>query len=155
MSTPQTFCSVFFEWTSCKKDAQCIEAARICEALKKEGLDELQGAVKTQFLKYASQIEGEQTIAASAGHVLETSYVSEHPNSRISYLSQAYLLDTKEEYREKAKDQLIKTEAFFAHQPDFHMNCIGVRYWDRFWFGKRPSYGDLFTTIGARWRAGG
>lgn len=134
----------FFEWTGCKKDAQCIEIVRLCQALKKEGLDELHDTLKTLFLQYADGIEGSRTIEQSEGHVLETSYVSEHPNCRVSYLSQAYLLDPKAEYHEKAQDQFVKTKAFFAHQPDFHMDCVGVRYWDRFWFGKRQSYGDLF-----------
>ena len=134
----------FFEWTGCQKDAQCIEIVRLCEALKKEGFYQLHDSLKAKFLQYADQIEYTRAIERSAGHVLETSYVSEHPNTRLSYLAQAYLLEPKEEYRQKAQDQLIKTKAFFAHQPDFHMDCVGVRYWDRFWFGKRQSYGDLF-----------
>lgn len=133
----------FFELSGYAKDAQCMEVFAICEALKKEGMHELQESVKTMFLRYADQIKfGKANIKDAK--ILETSYVSEHPNCRLSYLSQAYLLEPKDEYRRKAEDQFTKTQAFFAKQPDFHMNCINVRYWDRYWFGKRQSYGDLF-----------
>ena len=134
----------FFELTSCARDAQCMEVFHICEALKKEGLCELTEEVKAAFLRYADQIKYGKVNMDGIKKILETSYVSEHPNDRLSYLSQAYLLEQKEEYKLKAEDQFIKTQAFFAKQPDFHMNCINVRYWDRYWFGKRQSYGDLF-----------
>jgi hypothetical protein len=134
----------FFELTSCARDAQCMEVFHICEALKNEGLCELTEEVKASFLRYADQIKYGKVNMDGIKKILETSYVSEHPNDRLSYLSQAYLLEQKEEYKLKAEDQFIKTQAFFAKQPDFHMNCINVRYWDRYWFGKRQSYGDLF-----------
>ena len=44
----------------------------------------------------------------------------------------------------KDGSQWTGSGGYFANQPDFHMNCINVRYWDRYWFGKRRSYGDLF-----------
>ena len=95
-------------------------------------------------MQYADQIQYGKFNMQSSTKILETSYVSEYPNTRMCYLAQAYILDPKEEYRLKAEDQFIKTKAFFAQQPDFHMDCINVRYWDRYWFGKRPCYGDLF-----------
>jgi len=134
----------FFELTDCTKDAQCMEVVRICEALKKEGMDELRRSLKEKFLRYADQIQYGKANMENITHIMETSYVSEHPNDRICYLSQAYLLEAKDEYRHKAEDQFVKTKAFFARQPDFHLNCINVRYWDRYWFGKHRSYGDLF-----------
>jgi len=133
-----------FEITSCAKDCQCMEIFRICKALEKEGLCDLRNSLKELFLRYADQIKYGKVNMENIKQILETSYVSEYPNCRICYLSQAYLLEPKEEYRQKAEDQLLKTQAFFAHQPDFHLNSINVRYWDRFWFGKRQSYGDLF-----------
>ena len=134
----------FFELIECAKDAQCIEVVRICKALEKEGMEELKNSVKELFLRYADQIPCGKVNMENVTQIIETSYVSEHPNDRICYLSQAYLLNPKEEYRYKAEDQFVKTQAFFAQQPDFHLNCINVRYWDRYWFGKRRCYGDLF-----------
>lgn len=126
------------------KDAQCFEVVRICEALEKEGFYELRNSIKELFLQYADQIQYGKFNMQSNTKILETSYVSEYPNVRMCYLAQAYMLEPKEEYRLKAEDQFVKTKAFFAHQPDFHMNSINVRYWDRYWFGKRACYGDLF-----------
>ncbi|MBQ4629844.1 MAG: hypothetical protein IJB70_02515 [Clostridia bacterium] len=134
----------FFEITNCTRDAQCMEVVRICDALQKEGLDDLREALKTKFLRYADQIRFGKANMKDITHILETSYVSERPNEQLCYLSQAYLLEPKDEYRLKAEDKFLETKAFFANQPDFHMNCINVRYWDRYWFGKHRSYGDLF-----------
>lgn len=36
------------------------------------------------------------------------------------------------------------SKAFYGCQPDFHLNCVNVRYWDNYWFGKIRSYGDVF-----------
>ena len=134
----------FFELTNCTRDAQCMEVVRICDALRKEGLDDLRLALKEQFLRYVDQIRFGKANMKDVTHILETSYVSERPNEQLCYICQAYLLEPKEEYRRKAEDKFIETKAFFAEQPDFHLNCINVRYWDKYWFGKRRSYGDLF-----------
>ena len=132
----------FFENTHCKLGAQCIEAYKICQALKKEGLNLLYNRLFELFICYVEKIGAE--IVKHEGHINETSYCSEKPNQRLSYFSQAVCLTENEKYLRAAKDSLIKTKIFFAKQPDFHLNCINVRYWDRYWFGKVKSYGDVF-----------
>jgi len=132
----------FYENTHCKLGAQCIEAYKILTALKKEGLDSLYNKLLELFLCYIEKIDAE--IVEHEGHTNETSYVSEIPNQTLSYFSQAALLTGKEKYLQYARDSLKKSQCFFANQPDFHLNCVNVRYWDRYWFGKIKSYGDVF-----------
>lgn len=132
----------FFENTECKIGAQCIEAFTICNALKKEGLLSLHDRLVSLFITYVNKIDKE--IVEHEGHVNETSYVNEMPNQTLSYYSQASLLTGDEKYLKKAEECLLKSENFFAKQPDFHLNCVSVRYWDRYWFGKVKCYGDVF-----------
>ncbi len=129
----------FYEKTGCRYGAQCVEAYKICEALKKEGLLSLYKQLFGQFITYVDGVYSEQV-----RHVNETSYVSEVPNQNLSYFSQAFLMSGDEKYLKAAEESLVKTKAFFAKQPDFHLNCVNVRYWDRYWFGKIKSYGDVF-----------
>lgn len=132
----------FFENTDCKLDAQCMEIYNICKALEKENLNELYEKLLELFLIYADKI-GKKS-AKHKDHINETSYVSEIPNIRLCAFSQAYLLTENEDYLNRAHDQFAKTVAFFGFQPDFHLNSVNVRYWDRYWFGKVKSYGDIF-----------
>lgn len=132
----------FFENTDCELDAQCMEIYNICKALEKEGLNELHQRLLELFLIFIDKI-GEE-IAEHEGHVNETSYVSEHPNIKLCAFAHALLLTGDEKYMRGANDYFVKTKAFFGLQPDFHLNCVNVRYWDRFWFGKVKSYGDIF-----------
>lgn len=132
----------FFRITDCDLIAQCMEGYSICTALKKEGLTELHDELHKLFIMHVEKFGGE--VVEHEGHVNETSYVSEVPNVKLSVLSQAFLLTGDEKYLKVAKEYFEKTKAFFANQPDFHLNCVNVRYWDRFWFGKVKSYGDIF-----------
>lgn len=132
----------FFENTDCELDAQCMEIYNICKALEKEGLVGLYNRLLELFLTFIDKI-GED-IAEHDGHVNETSYVSEHPNIKLCAFAHALLLTGDQKYRKGADDYFVKTKAFFGSQPDFHLNSVNVRYWDRYWFGKNKSYGDLF-----------
>ena len=105
--------------------AQCIEVYKICCALEKENMTALCAELRTLFITYVYKITA--TIVEHEGHVNETSYCSEMPNQTLSYFSQAALLTGDEKYLKGAKECLIKSEAFFANQPDFHLNCVNVR----------------------------
>lgn len=128
----------FFELAEYKYPAQCIEAVKICDALKKEGLDDLRKKFLRAFLMY---VDGSSQLGFAD---MECTWCSEAPGNHLSYQSQAYILTHDEKYLKLAENSLPMLEAFFARQPDFHLNCIPVRYWDRYWFGKHRSYGDLF-----------
>lgn len=58
------------------------------------------------------------------------------------FFLEMYLLTKKDVYLTEAKKHLQPLEAFDGLQPDFHLNQIGIRHWDGFWFGKRSSWGD-------------
>ncbi|MBR2340039.1 MAG: hypothetical protein IKA74_04310 [Clostridia bacterium] len=131
----------FFEISKHLVDAQCIEAVKICRALEKEGMTDLKDNLTSTFLIYADRIAESFWTAEGESEIC---YVSELPNDRLAYLSQAFALTGNKKYADAAESYLRKTEAFFGDQPDYHLNCINVRYWDRRWFGKVASYGDLF-----------
>lgn len=131
----------FFELTDSGEDAQCMEVSEICEYLRKENMLELENKLSRLFLKYADSLVSSFKTAESRG---ETSYVNEIPNERCAYLSQAYKMTGDERYLRRAKEYFEMSRAFFSEQPDFHLNCVTVRYWDRYWFGKIKSYGDIF-----------
>ena len=130
----------FFEIINSYNDAQCMEVSDICEILEKENLFDFKEKLFELFLKYADNLVSN----FDSWQPGECSYCSELPNSRCAYLSQAYIMTKDEKYLNVALKQLQMTLAFFAQQPDFHLNCINVRYWDRYWFGKIRSYGDVF-----------
>lgn len=127
----------FFEIA--KEGAQCIEAAEICECLEKENLTDLSEKVKTAFIKHVDNCLDTDSLYGG-----ECTWCNEFPCNALSYRSQAYILTHDEKYLTLAKESLAMVKSCFAGQPDFHLNCITVRYWDRFWFGKHPSYGDVF-----------
>lgn len=131
----------FFEVTKHKENAQCIEAVRIYNGLKSVNLDNLAERFLEEFLMYVENISN---IYHSIEKYGECSWCSELPSNLVSYTSQACILTKDKKYLDLATDSLSLIRAFYGHQPDFHLNCIPVRYWDRYWFGKRPSYGDLF-----------
>lgn len=128
----------FFELAEYSQPAQCIEAVKIYNALEKEKMTALKEKFKEIFLRYVDNIEKKQDI------VLECSWCSEIPSAYVSYISQAYILTKDEKYRKKAEEAFFMLEAFWGNQPDYRLNCVPVRYWDRYWFGKYKSYGDVF-----------
>lgn len=62
----------------------------------------------------------------------------------IDYLCQLYLETGIQKYLDEAKKQMPVVEAFDGQQPSFHLNEIGNRHWDGYWFGKREMWGDTF-----------
>jgi len=122
------------------QDSQNIEAVRILECLKKEGLDELYSKLYSYFIKHADSIITRSGISESK----EVTWVNELPNDMCCYLSQAYIVTGDKKYLKEAEINYKRSRAFYAYQPDFHLNCVTVRYWDNYWFGKIRSYGDVF-----------
>ena len=130
----------YYEFDGKNQDSQCIEAADILECLEKENLMELHTRLKNEFLRHADEILQRAGVLAYD----ETSWSNEPPNDTCCYLSQAYIITGEEKYREQAAMYVPMSNARFGTQPDFHMNCISLRYWDRYWFGKVRTYGDTF-----------
>lgn len=130
----------FFDKGGINEEAQCIEAYDIIEILRNESENELASTVEKRFIEYVDRISGHGYKVISA----ETGYTSEAPNEMVNYLSQAYLLTRNKDYLDYAGQHLMAARGFYALQPDFHLNCINVRHWDRYWFGRHDEYGDVF-----------
>lgn len=62
----------------------------------------------------------------------------------VDYLCQMFLETGIQKYLDEAKKQMPVVEAFDGQQPSFHLNEIGNRHWDGYWFGKREMWGDTF-----------
>lgn len=128
----------FFELAEYKYPAQCIEAVTICEALEKEDMQNESGELKKTFLRYV------ENMSTETGIINECSWCSEIPCCWVAYQSQAYILTKDPKYLKSAETSFLALNAFWGKQPDFRLNCVPVRYWDRYWFGKHKSYGDVF-----------
>ena len=128
----------FFELAEFKYPAQCMEVVRICDVLEREQLFDLHKKLRDSFLHYADNSSDTYCIKG------ECSWCSEVPSSILCYLAQAYILSQDDKYLQKAKSTILMAKAFWGEQPDFHLNCVPVRYWDRYWFGKYREYGDVF-----------
>ena len=62
----------------------------------------------------------------------------------IMVLTQLYLETGMQKYLDEAKKQMPVLEAFGGRQPSFHLNEVGIRHWDGYWFGKYETWGDTF-----------
>lgn len=62
----------------------------------------------------------------------------------ITFLLRLYLITKERKYLDGAKEQLPLLESFGGAQPSYHLNEIGIRHWDGYWFGKREFWGDTF-----------
>lgn len=131
-----------FEETDCRLEGVGLEVYKICGMLEKAGLNSLRERLIELFITFINNID--PIIVEDENYISEISYGSGIPNGRLSFFSQAYLLTGEQKYLNKADDYFVKTKAYFGLQPNFHMNAINVSHWDRFWFGKRKTYGDLF-----------
>lgn len=62
----------------------------------------------------------------------------------VLLLTQLYLLSPDQRYLDEVEKHLPLLEAFSGFQPSHHLNEIGIRHWDGYWFGKREFFGDTF-----------
>ncbi len=130
----------YYELDGRLQDSQCIEAVEIVKMLEKEGMNELRESVIKEFLSHTDSIIERKGKLISK----EVTYASEAPNTDCAYFSQAYILTGNKAYLKEAEKYLKMSYAFYGCQPDYHLNCVNVRYWDNYWFGKIRSYGDVF-----------
>lgn len=62
----------------------------------------------------------------------------------IMLLTQLYQLTGKQKYLDQVKLHMPLLESFSGFQPSYHLNEIGIRHWDGYWFGKSETWGDTF-----------
>jgi hypothetical protein len=61
----------------------------------------------------------------------------------VTFLFEMYQITGDERYLKEGEKQLNALESFAGQQPDYHLNNIGIRHWDGFWFGKNKFWGDV------------
>lgn len=130
----------YYDVTNFQYDGQMAEPYDLVMLLEKENMLDLAEKIREKLLETADFYVN----ADSASCAGECSYIQECPNDRAVYASQAYLFSKDEKHLAEAKRQKTLSEVFSACQPDYHMNRITVRFWDRFWFGKKRQYGDVY-----------
>ncbi len=121
-----------------EQESPCIRTYEICELLQAEGLHELRERLIHHTLVHAERIIRDGSKCFSE-EVKCTQFMF---NGKVNILCQAYMLSGDKKYLEMAPGFIEKSNAFFARQPDYHVNMNAVRYWDLYWFGKSKTYGD-------------
>lgn len=120
------------------QESPCIRTFEICRSLQKEGLTELRERLLGHTFAHADRIVRDGSECFSE-EVKCTQFMF---NGKINILCQAYMMSGDKKYLKFVLDFIERSNAFFAKQPDFHLNMIAVRYWDLYWFGKSKTYGD-------------
>jgi hypothetical protein len=110
------------------------------QVLEDAGMTEERDDLKSDFIK-----TGDVFVANGLNYPKhEVNYEQSIVAPAVIFLSQLYLETGMEKYLDEAKHQLPVLEAFNGFQPSFHLNDIGIRHWDGYWFGKREMFGDVF-----------
>lgn len=108
--------------------------------MKKEGLNELADDLLTDFETAAAIYIKNGTNYPPH----EVNYEQTIVTPLVMMLTQLYQLTGKKEYLDEVERQLPLLESFSGFQPDYHLNELGIRHWDGYWFGKREFWGDTF-----------
>lgn len=74
----------------------------------------------------------------------EVNYEQTIVSPLVLLLTQLYLLTNEQRYMDEVEKHMPLLEAFSGLQPSHHLNEIGIRHWDGYWFGKREFWGDTF-----------
>ncbi|MEG1904974.1 MAG: six-hairpin glycosidase [Bacteroidales bacterium] len=74
----------------------------------------------------------------------EVNYEQTIVSPLILLLTQLDMLTGDPRYMAEVEKHMPLLEAFSGFQPSHHLNEIGIRHWDGYWFGKREFWGDTF-----------
>ncbi|MDR0742800.1 MAG: six-hairpin glycosidase [Tannerella sp.] len=119
--------------------AICIPAQLSLKLLRENGLNSQADSLLSDYKQSAEiylknginyprhEVNYEQSIVAPA----------------IILLAEMYLITGDKKYLDGASLQLPPLESFGGQQPSYHLNDIGIRHWDGYWFGKREMWGDV------------
>ena len=110
------------------------------EALSKAGMKRERKQLIKDF-----KLAGDVMVKNSVNYPpFEVNYEQSIVAPAVQFLCELYLATGEQKYLDEAKRQLPVLEAFNGQQPSFHLNDIGLRHWDGYWFGKREVFGDTF-----------
>ncbi len=129
----------YYNWWGVQYGGNCVEPYETAIVLRKAGMNDYADRLEDYEKQHVERIL--RNVYESEGYT-ETGYEHETPNSRGIFLFNVYQKTKDEKYLPLAYDNVASSRSFFSFQPDFHFNCISVRHWDCYWFGKRKIYGD-------------
>lgn len=118
--------------------AICVPIKKSIDYLREAGFDKEANILLNDYKQVAKAYDKYGVHYPSHEVVYEQSIVS----PAVNFYLEMYLLTEENKYLVEGKKHLALLEAFNGQQPDFHLNEIGIRHWDGFWFGKRQSFGD-------------
>lgn len=121
-----------------RQESPCMRLAELYWLLEAEHMCDLQNKLKECIYSHADRILANANSFFSS-EVTCTQFMF---CGKVNVLSQAYMISGDNKYLEFIPEYIKRAKAFYAHQPDYHINLLAVRYWDLFWFGKSKSYGD-------------
>ena len=129
----------FFKFWGVLYGGCCVEPNETAVILRKYGMNEYADALDAYGKDHVDVLL--RNMYEASGYT-ETGYEHETPNGRGFALFNHYAISGDEKYLPLAYDNVDSAGSFYSFQPDFHFNCISVRHWDCYWFGKRKIYGD-------------
>jgi len=110
------------------------------QTLKEAGMQKEYNNLKKDFLKI-----GDVYVKNGCNYPKhEVNFEQSIVGPSVMFLTQLYLETGIQKYLDEAKQQMPVLESFGGFQPSFHLNEIGIRHWDGYWFGKREMWGDVF-----------
>lgn len=123
-------------------DFYCIDypVVKGLEALQKAGMTAERDTLLADFRKTG---DGYVERGLNFPH-FEVNYEQSIIAPAVQFLCELYLVTKEQRYLDGARLMMPALDAFSANQPSYHMNGIGIRHWDGFWFGKRRSWGDCY-----------
>ena len=108
------------------------------ETLRKAGREEDAERLLTEYRKAAANYLANGITPPKSEMYYEQSIIS----PAAQFLAEMFLVTKEEKYRKGCEVLLPVLEAFNGHQPSWHLNDVGIRHWDGYWFGKRRLLGD-------------
>ncbi|QVY65997.1 hypothetical protein [Polaribacter sp. Q13] len=118
--------------------AICVPIKKSIDYLREAGFNKEAEILLNDYKKVAIEYDKNGINYPSHEVVFEQSIVS----PAVNFYMELYLITKDKHYLEEGEKHLEILKAFNGQQPDYHLNEIGIRHWDGYWFGKRQSWGD-------------
>ncbi|WP_066631067.1 glycoside hydrolase family 88 protein [Labilibacter marinus] len=118
--------------------AICVPIKKSIDYLREAGFKAEADTLLNDFKLVAKEYDKNGINYPSHEVVFEQSIVS----PAVNFYLELYHITKDEHYLKEGEKHLAILEAFNGQQPDYHLNEVGIRHWDGYWFGKRQSWGD-------------
>lgn len=118
--------------------AICLPIKKSIDYLREAGFTAEADTLLNDYKMVAKEYDKNGINYPSHELVFEQSIVS----PAVNFYLELYMITKDKHYLEEGEKHLTILEAFNGQQPDYHLNEIGIRHWDGYWFGKRTSWGD-------------